>query len=296
MLAAEPPVRIAVSIGNAAQCSLVQGWPLVVRVEILHANPFRQSGSILLAPPSGDWTAAIQFALAGPDGAKHPVALDPAGAVSDPRFQLAPDEAIDMDWVLSPKATAALAANDYQLTASLNLSGAAEGWAGVAASAPALVSVVVEPPVLDAVLAAAKSMAMSNYYMLTGDLAAAAAQLDDYLKADPNNYPALLDRALVFERLNDLAGAFDMVQRAIQAWYADPNAAGEAPALELERHLAAAPACTPVVPFNRAKTRNLHFTCRQIDEEQYQDALQPPLCPDLHRKEIGSHNLLPMAA
>jgi hypothetical protein len=209
------------------------GWPLVVSAWIMPATEdVGNTSAVTIAPPSGNWADALKFVLTGSDGNGRALQLQPSMQLTESRFDLSANEVIQMEWLLSPDLTAALDPGQYSLTVALDLANANEGWAGLLNAEPLTIHVLSERQDLTAGDAQAakrsKTLSMARYFMLLGDTSRASAQLDSILTDDPDDYDALVYRALVYEQDDDLKNADVVVQHAIKVW----SAAGTGPLVE----------------------------------------------------------------
>lgn len=217
-VAAQSPIQVFTSLNHGAQTTLLKGWPLLVHTDILHPHPFSQERSVLVAAAAEDWNRAVSFAMTGPDGKTFPITLQLASTPSDTEIDLAPDEVIGMEWVMSPEATARLSEGDYLFEAAFNVKTAQEGATVVLKSEKNQLSVAVDPINPNVALAGIKATSISEYYMRIGDYSQAALILDKQLQNGDKQYLAVILRAQLFELQGDVVSAFQLAQLAIGLW------------------------------------------------------------------------------
>src|SRR5690348_2130415 len=125
-----PAPQLSVSGNGSQSVNLPRGWPLVVRVVVLHSLRFQKSpapANLLIAPATGAWYDHVTFNITGAGTAAWPLKVPqtPPGALLD----LPARSRFEGTWQMSGDDTAALAVGDWRLTVHLDVRDGG-GWKG----------------------------------------------------------------------------------------------------------------------------------------------------------------------
>ena len=199
--AQSPSPQLSISGNGSAEVNLMRGWPLVVKVVVLHSQRFQlapKPADLVLQPAAGAWYDAVSFSQNWP--LKLAQTPDTSVLVLPSRSMY---EAI---WQLSGDGTASLPSGKYSLTAHLELP-AGSGWRGAVDSVPITVNIVDEPADLTADQQAEKVLLTARFTINQGDFNTAGRMVDALLVDQPSNPRALALRAMLFEQAGDAAAA-----------------------------------------------------------------------------------------
>ncbi len=217
LLAAQPAPQLSISVNGGRTVDVPRGWPVVVRMAILHSQHLTHGdvSPLRLAPPGISWADAIAFDVTLKD---KTVAWDLklAAPPDDQTLVLDGRAVAECVWRMSPDATAVLQPGTYRLTARLEIKNS-DGWNGLAQSAPVRISMVEEPSPLPAADYARKQRLRADYALAGGAAGEAEAILDDLLKGQPKDVAALSVKARLLELKDEIALASLFAQRAVLA-------------------------------------------------------------------------------
>ncbi len=200
--AAEVDPEVAVSIDDAREAVVYRGWPAVFAAQILPPGLFDSppgADSFTLAAPAGVWSRALSLAVTGEgDGLprswplEHREAADAVLALDSRTAGLA-------FWILSPEATAGLETGSFDAGAILDTTASASGWKGRVESEPASLVVEDEPSPPSIELQVERHLAFARWRFMTGNRAAAFAEIDGALAKAPSHLGALGLRAVLLD-------------------------------------------------------------------------------------------------
>jgi hypothetical protein len=190
---------LSLSLNDATDLALHRGWPVIVRVSVLHPAAF-EPGAAAPAPVRIADTAALRVRVANEAGQAQSWPLHPAAPLPAEQ-SLERDASADALFWLDGAETAALADGRYTLVAEL----------GAATSPPAAVTLSPEPAPLPPERAREKRLRLLALLLLRGEQAAARAEVDALLREDPDDLAAL-------EVSGDLLAAEDRTGEARDAY------------------------------------------------------------------------------
>ena len=195
------------------------GWPLQVCVTLV--APPAQEAPCNLAILNAAWTAALHVQIKDARGkpADWPLHLVAATA---PTLTLDAKQQGIAIWWLSPEETTQLAVGTYTLIATLDttVSARANAWVGKAMSRPLTMTVVADPGQATPALRALRATNFAWYYLTRGEHAAALKQVDVMLADNPHSITGLCVKGSILEAMNDITGANEAVNTALDAYAA----------------------------------------------------------------------------
>jgi hypothetical protein len=215
-LAQTPAPQLTISGNASAAVDLMRGWPLIVKVMVLHSQRFQLSpkpAELVVQPAAGGWYDAVTF------NQNWPLRLAQTPDIS--ALVLPSRSMYEAIWQMSGDDTAALPLGSYSLTAHLEVSGGG-GWTGAVDSPPITVNIIDEPRSLTPDQQAEKVLMQARFATNQGDFNSAGLIVDALLADQPSNPRVLAMRALLSEQAGDLA-------TAAGAAVAASNAAAKAP-------------------------------------------------------------------
>lgn len=220
-VAQTPAPQLSISGNGSQSLDLMRGWPLIVRVSVLHSQRFQltpKPDDLTIAPAASAWYDALSFKVAGVD-AGWPLAL--AQRPDNPALALPSRSVFQALWQMSGDDTAALKAGTYRITAHLEVADG-DGWKGAVDSAPIVVNVIDEPDSLSPDQRSYKALLQARYAINQGDFGAASLIADALLAGQPGD-PSLLElRALLYEQAGDLLNAAAAATAAVHAYESLP--------------------------------------------------------------------------
>lgn len=232
LLTAQPAPQLSISVNGGRASDVPRGWPVVVRMAILHSQHLTRGdvSPLRLAPPGISWADAIAFDIAL-EGKTAAWDLKLAAPPDDQTLVLDGRTVAECVWRMSPDATAVLQPGRYRLTARLEIKNS-DGWNGLAQSAPVTISMVEEPSPLPSAGYARKQRLRADYALAGGAAGEAEAILDGLLKSQPKDVAALSVKARLLELKDEIALASIFAQRAVLA-AKEQNPDGKEPPKEL---------------------------------------------------------------
>jgi hypothetical protein len=230
---AQPPAapELSVSANGARDLDLYAGWPLIVRVSVMHSLRLARFGDqppLRIAPPGMPWTGAIQFAAVSSSGKPASWPLSLVGTPPDPVLTLPNRSYVMVVWQMPADAVSALAPGTYRLAATLQVTGS-DGWNGTVASAPVTIRIGPEPAALTPGQEAAKANLLAQYAVDSGDLATAASAIGGLLASQPDNVGAMATNARLLEQAGLTWPAFFQAVDALNAFFQNNPAPAEMP-------------------------------------------------------------------
>jgi hypothetical protein len=200
-LAQAPAPQLAISANASASVELMRGWPLIVKIMVMHSQRFQLSpkpADLVVQPAAAGWYDAVTFSQTWP--LRLAQTPDTSALVLPSRSMY---EAI---WQMSGDDTSSLPLGTYSLTAHLEVSDGG-GWTGAVDSPPVTVNVIDEPSILTPDQQAEKTLAQTRFTINQGDFNTAGLMVDALLVDQPSNPRVLGMRALLSEQAGDLATA-----------------------------------------------------------------------------------------
>ena len=199
---------LSLSLNDAAALELHRGWPLIVRVSVLHPAAFEPSATPAEPVVIADAGAALRVRVTDQAGAEQTWPLHSAAPLP-PELRLERDASADTFWWLDGAETAALSDGRYEVVAEL----------GAATSPPAAVTLSPEPAPLPPERARQKRLRVLALLLLRGDGAAARAEVDALLREDPDDLAALEVSGDLFAAEGRAAEASDAYSRALHVFF-----------------------------------------------------------------------------
>jgi hypothetical protein len=223
-LPAEEPLQpVFVLSGNDENAPrLFQGWPLLVRAQLVHPQAFAQSAKVdpmLLAAADGPWTGVVHIEVQDAKGTKVTWPWRLATAAK-PQLTLDNKMAGYVAWWLTPEQTAAIPPGEYELNGVLDTTSiqATNIWKGTAHSDPVHIKVLPEPKPLGAEHDEQKSLLLAQYARLRGDAKDARAQVDALLNNYPKSIAGLELSGDLLAEAGQVEGALRQYEKALSAF------------------------------------------------------------------------------
>jgi hypothetical protein len=246
--------QLSVAVNGAGRADISPGWPLVVRLSLLHPAAFtgdEKAEPLVLAAKQGPSSGAVRLKVRKEDGgaANWPFRV---GGIPPQKLSLDARAHGALAWGLGPEDTAGLSEGTYELTAVLDTRAtAAQGaWNGEARSETITVRVTKEPTPLSPELEHRKYLLLAEYALFRSDLKGAQAQLERLLAQHPKSIGglAMMGEVLAAQgKTREALGAYDA---AIAVFY-ERNPKSPHPPMELyirKRELAEKLRADPKVP------------------------------------------------
>jgi hypothetical protein len=193
--------QLALSGNAQSSFDLMRGWPLIVKVMVMHSQRFQLSpkpADLVVEPASGAWYDAVSFS----QNWTLKLAQTP-----DTSALVLPSRSIyEAIWQMSGDDTAALPPGKFTLTAHLEVKDGG-GWTGAVDSPPVVVNIIDEPASLTTDQQAARALLKARYAVNQEDFNSAGLTVDALLADQPSNPQALAMRALLWEQAGDLTAA-----------------------------------------------------------------------------------------
>jgi tetratricopeptide (TPR) repeat protein len=199
---------LSLSLNDAAELALHRGWPLIVRVSVLHPAAFEPGAAAAAPVRIAAAGAALRVRVANQAGEAQSWPLHPAAPLPAEQ-SLEPDASADAVFWLDGAETSALADGRYTLVAEL----------GAATSPPAAVTLSPEPAPLPPERAREKRLRLLALLLLRGEQAAAQAEVDALLREDPDDLAALEVSGDLLAAQGRTAEARDAYSRALRAFF-----------------------------------------------------------------------------
>ncbi len=199
---------LSLTVDGGGETRLVQGWPLVVDLTVVHPRAFERGiiEPLVLQVENGLWADLITLEIRDGKGKlrEWPLAISPLAELEQ-SLLLDGESAGFLAWLLAPGASVELGEGTYQVTAVLDDGGV------ITRSAPTLVKVVreAEPPTDQD--RNAKDEHVATYHLLEGTFEQGLLVVDGLLKRQPDSVPGLVLRA-------DLLAAGGMLEEALGAY------------------------------------------------------------------------------
>jgi tetratricopeptide (TPR) repeat protein len=218
---------LSLSLNDATELALHRGWPLVVRVSVLHPAAFEPGAAAAEPVRIADAGAALRVRVANAAGEAQSWPLHPAAPLPA-ALDLELDTSADALFWLDGAETAALADGRYTLAAEL----------GAATSPPAALALSPEPSPLSPERAREKRLRLLALLLLRGEPAAARAEVDALLSEDPDDLAALELSGDLLAAEGRPAEARDAYSRALHVFFQRDPKPTEPPAKLLRKRQA----------------------------------------------------------
>lgn len=230
---AQPPAapELSVSANGARDLDLYAGWPLIVRVSVMHSLRLARFGDqppLRIAPVGMPWTGAIQFAAVSSAGKSASWPLTLVSAPPDPVLTLPNRSYVMVVWQMPADAVSTLPPGTYQLLTTLQVTGS-DGWNGTVASPPVTIRIGPEPAALTPDQEAAKANLVAQYAVNTGDMATAASAIGGLLASQPDNVGAMATNAALLQQAGLTWPAFFQASDALNSFFQNNPAPVEMP-------------------------------------------------------------------
>ncbi|HEV3436065.1 MAG TPA: Ig-like domain-containing protein [Gemmata sp.] len=216
----QPAPELSISANDSQNINLYAGWPLIVHTTIMNSlrlNSGSSASPLVIAPTGTPWTSAMQLTAVSSSGQKFQWPLQLVGTPDSNALTLPPTSYVRVIWQMSPNDVAALPADTYQLTATLQVANS-NGWNGMVHSRAA--TIVVGPePTLTADDQSRKTLLIAEYDANTGDLNDAVTAAQQNLSALPNDSGALSAMANLLELQGQPEFAFMAANNSVAAYY-----------------------------------------------------------------------------
>ena len=210
-------VEIDLSVNGLIAPVTSRGWPMILWAAVVSGD----GQPVQIGVQSGNWTKALSVKVVDPNGQEVHWTLQQLPASSD-QVSLVGAQTANVQWLVAPQDTQAIADGTYEVTVTLDTSTtAATGqFAGSVTSSSALVQVQAEPGSLSAEDETAKLLLFSRYSRLAGKPADALNYVNSALDKHPEMMQAWSDKAILLEAAGDLSGAMAAIQKAQDLWTA----------------------------------------------------------------------------
>jgi hypothetical protein len=218
---------LSISLNDAAALDLHRGWPLIVRVSLLHPAAFEPAAAPAEAVVIADAEAALRVRVTNQAGEAQSWPLHAAAPLAA-ELRLERDGSAETFWWLDGAETAALADGRYTLVAEL----------GAAKSPAAAVTLSPEPTPLPPERARQKRLRIVALLLLRGESAAARAEVEALLREDPDDIVALEVSGDLFAAEGRAAEARGAYSRALQVFFARNPKPSEPPVALLRKRQA----------------------------------------------------------
>lgn len=221
----QPAPALSITTNGSQNINLYAGWPLIVNATIMNSLRLSSGSSaatLVIAPPNGAWTSAIQLTALSSSGKSFQWPLQLVGTPDSNSLSLSPTSYVRVVWQMSPGDVTAIPPDTYQLTVTLQVANSS-GWNGLVQSRPA--TIVVGPePTLTPDQQYEKLLRTAEYDLNAGDATDALNAAQQNLDAQPNDPGALTVMANVLELNGYPEIAFFAANNAVAASYqADPT-------------------------------------------------------------------------
>lgn len=191
-----------------------RGWPVLVVLEVLPPHlhdPARADERFVVAGAGTPWTDSVEVSARKATG--ESVAWPFRRITSGGNRLVLDGQTVGVValWI-SPEDSAALAAGEFEIDATLDTRGSVEGWNGVVEAEPVTLTVLDEPVPLTPELEAWKLLSLARYRLSGGETEAALALVDQALEALPGSLGALAFKAEILaleDRDEEALAAYD---------------------------------------------------------------------------------------
>jgi Dockerin type I domain len=220
LLAQQPTPEISISANGSQNVNLYSGWPLIVHGTIMSSLRFTKNVSaapLVVAPNGSPWTSAIQFTAVSTSGQSFQWPLKLVGTPADLSLTLQANSYVYLVWQMSPSDVSSLPPGTYLLTASISVSNS-NGWNGVVQSRTLTIQVGPEPT-LSPSQQTDKALLLAQYDTNAGDLGLALTNVEQLLRAQPNNPFAIGAAANLLELQGYPTLALFQATDALTAYY-----------------------------------------------------------------------------
>ncbi len=186
-----PGPKLTLAVNDSMESEGFRGAPFFVELGLFHPGLYRSGAArepLLVASKEGLWTAAVRLKVQNEKGEQvawpWQLASPPSGTL-----KLGVESPQRLVWWLTPEVTTAIAEGRYKLTAELETGDTtvAGAWRGLVVSQSASILVRAAPTPLSAAQQSVKYQNLVRYQLLRGDRKEAFRQVDEWLKAQPDN-------------------------------------------------------------------------------------------------------------
>jgi hypothetical protein len=218
-----PGARPLVSIGinDAREARIRQGWPLMIRVRLLHPDMMAFDTSdapITIAAPTSPWSNALSIEVRNDLGVLQD--WSPQADAGGLGSTLTLDSVTSgyTSWIVSPEQSALILPGTYSVLATLDTRTVLDplAWKGVARSVPGTLSVVADTQSLAPDEDSFKNRLLAAYEIWHGQPTAALARLDSFLVLHPHDVSVLEMAGDLHSAAGDPGGALREYNSALK--------------------------------------------------------------------------------
>lgn len=210
VLSGQPAPELSLSANSAREVDLPRGWPLLVRLVVLHSQRFgyAEVPPLRLAPAGMTWADAIQLPV-GMAGSTETAAWDLrlAAPPDDAVLSLPSRRTASVTWRMSPVETAALPIGSYHLSASLEIKDS-DGWNGLVQSLPVRIRVLDAAAPLPPEQEMRRQHLEIQYALLDSSTEAAERIVDGLLQSQTNDPVVFATKAQILESRGEIESAY----------------------------------------------------------------------------------------
>ncbi|MEX2287129.1 MAG: hypothetical protein WD648_08575 [Planctomycetaceae bacterium] len=200
-----------------------------------HQDAPKDAKPLSLSPIGGDWSSVLRWEVHSEDGQPHvwPIQLAPPAS---PTLTASPAEPIALKATLSAEETQRIAAAGYRIVVAIDpkaLSGPQSTMA--LRSEPVSLAFRDEPAALSPAQQSDKQQIQAMFWWLRGDRQRAVAEVDEYLKREPNDVAVLALKSELLAEAGAVEPALEATGLAIDAFLKKYGMKGNPPAALLIR-------------------------------------------------------------
>ena len=224
---------IALSANSSRDAELLQGWPLLLEVSLMHPDYLNTSVAVepvTVGTESKPWTGALSLEVVDEEGKSQSWPMQPAGAPAG-LVTLDSEAFSTAYWMLGPEQTARLQEGAYTVAAHLDTSSFSGGWQGNLSSVPATIRVEKAPARLSPEQESTRAQMLAGHASLLGKRSEAMSYLDELLADQPDNIGALEFKGDLLAEEGKASEALDAYNQAIKTFYEQNDDPQEAPTI-----------------------------------------------------------------
>jgi len=238
VLTVKAGIVVSACVNDAAQVLVLQGWPLIIDVGLLHPEMFDSNAApILIASTNGPWSNALELRVVDEQHQLQnwPLHVSP---MTNETLLLTDETGGRLRWWLSPEETTQLTRGIYELAVTLQTTNVTRplAWTGLIKCVPVIITVTNEPAPLSEDDVEEKQGLMTRYALIEGNALQAAQRVAALLTAYPTNIGGLTMNMYLQRNAGQLVEALQTAEQALDQVYAQSPLAPEPPA-ELLRNL-----------------------------------------------------------
>lgn len=188
--------RVSIGINDSRESRVRQGWPLMIRVRLLHPDMMHFDTSdtpITIAAPTSPWSNALSIEVRNELGVLQN--WSPQADAGGLGSTLTLDSVTSgfTSWIVSPEQSALIPLGTYNILATLDTRAVLDpfAWKGIARSVPGTLIVDADSQSLPADEDSYKNRLLAAYEIWHGEPSAALARLDSFLVLHPNDVSVL---------------------------------------------------------------------------------------------------------